>query len=348
MRTRLVALAALLVLGTAPVAGCALSLQNVAGAGPGGEPGYRVTAEFTDVSGLPLGGTVRVGQAAVGRVAAVRTEDFRAVVTLELHADVDLPAGTRARLELTSALGEQFVVLEPPPGPARGPSLAERPVIPLARTARGPDVENTLAAVGTLLNGSGIDQVRTIVEEANAALSGRSGKVRDLLARLDTVLASLDRRGGEIASVIDSMHAVSARLAESTPTIEAALTDIRPALDVLLAERERFATLLADVSALGRVTGGLIERTGTALTTQLKQLRPVLGELASLDADLGRTLADLRTFTGLVRQAAPGDYLLLDGTLDVPLTVAELLDPDPGRAQPAPGGAGALLEGGTR
>ncbi|GAB3502489.1 MCE family protein [Amycolatopsis cihanbeyliensis] len=338
-----------LLLALAPLlAGCGFSLHNAGFGGTSG-PAYRVTVSFTDVAGLPVGGVVRIGQAEVGRVAGIRTRDFHALAELDIHAGVELPAGTRARLELTSALGEQFVALEPPDAGNAGRPLTDGALIPLERTSRGPDVENTLAAVGALLNGSGIDQLRTIVTEANAALGGRAGTVRDLLTRLDSVLSTVDAHGDEITVTIDAMHTLSTRLAEGRPTIEAALTDIRPALDALLAERERFTTLLGALDSLGRNARGLLDETGTALTAQLRALRPVLDDLRAAGADLGGTLSGLREFAGLLRRATPGDYLMLDGTLNVPLTLAEILDPGrlPG-AQPPRGSAGALLEGGTR
>lgn len=329
------------------LAGCGISLQNTVGLGGSGTPTYRVTAVFTDAAGLPLGGTVQIGQATVGRVADVRVQDFHAHVDLDIHADVELPEGTGARLELTSALGEEFVVLEPP-ARAGSATLADNAVIPLERTARGPDVENTLAAVGVLLNGSGIDQIRTIVTEANAMLGGRAGTINGLLGRLDSILLSLEDSSEEILGVIDSMREVSARLAERRPTLRAALTEIEPALRVLLAERERFGTLLGDVTSLSRTTHELIERSGPALTEQFRALRPVLDDLRALDGRLGTTLSGLREFAGLLREATPGDYLMLDGTLDVPLSVAEILSPELFGTQPGRGGAALLLEGGTQ
>ncbi|SFB28936.1 phospholipid/cholesterol/gamma-HCH transport system substrate-binding protein [Amycolatopsis marina] len=330
------------------IAGCGVSLQNTATLGGPGSPTYRVTAVFGDAAGLPLGGTVQIGQATVGRVADVRVADFHAHVDLDIHTDVALPEDTGARLELTSALGEEFVVLEPPAARAGGAALADGAVIPLERTSRGPDVENTLAAVGVLLNGSGIDQIRTIVAEANAAIGGRAGRINGLIAQLDTILLSLDDSSDEILGVIDSMRDVSAQLAENRPTLRAAFTEIEPAIRVLLAERERFGTLLADVTSLGRTTHELIERSGPDLTQQFRALRPVLDDLRALDGRLGTTLSGLNEFAGLLRQATPGDYLMLDGTLDVPLSVAEILSPDLFGTQPEQGDAALLLEGGTR
>lgn len=317
-------------------AGCGISLQNTATLGGPGET-YAVTAVFPDAANLPRGGIVRIGQTEIGRVTAIRAENFRAHVDLEIDTAVRLPANTGARLELTSALGNHVVVLEPPrkkddSGPAHSPadkrSLADAARIPIERTSRGPDVEDTLAALGTLLNGSGIDQARTVVREVNTALGGREAKVRRIVGRLDDVLGRLAGRGDQITSVINSMDSIAATLRKGTPTLERGLTDIQPGLQTLLDERSRFTQLLRNVGSLGETTRSLIDKTGSALTRQLDQLRPVLRNLSTLDAKLGPTLTSLTRFSTALRSAAPGDYLNLDATVDVPNGVAELLDID--------------------
>lgn len=324
---------------------CGLSLQNLPVGN--GASGYQVTAVFSDVGQLPMGGAVRLGQAVVGHVSAIGTEDFRAVVELDIDRDVRLPAGTTARLELASPLGEEFVILQPP-STSEGEPLADGSVIPIERTSRGPDIENALAGVGTLLNGSGLDQARTVVTELNTALDGREQRVRDLLEQLEHILDSLDRHRAEITGLIDSMHATSQHLAANRSTLDAALTQVRPAIDALLAERERFTALLGNTAALSDATTALLEQTDESLTHQVEQFRPVLADLRSLDGSLGTTVQSLRRFSGLFRQATPGDYVLFNGTLDVPGSVVQLLAPGAPMPPPGQGGVGSILGGGTR
>jgi phospholipid/cholesterol/gamma-HCH transport system substrate-binding protein len=324
---------------------CGLSLQNLP-VGTGGS-GYQVTAVFADVGRLPMGGAVRLGQAVVGRVSTIGTADFRAVVELDIDRHVRLPVGTTARLELASPLGEEFVILQPP-STSDGSLLGDGSVIPIEQTSRGPDIENALAAVGTLLNGSGLDQARTIVTELNTALSGREQQVRDLLGQLEQILASLDRHRAEITGLIDSVHATSQHLADNQATLDAALTQVRPAIDALLAERERFTTLLGNTATLSHATAGLLEQTDESLTRQVEQFRPVLADLRSLDGSLGGTVQELRRFSGSFQQAVPGDYVLFNGTLDAPGTVVQLLAPGAPMPPPGQGGVGSILRGGAR
>lgn len=322
------------------LSGCGLSMQNLPiGRSPDG-PTYHVTAVFADASNVPIGGMVKIGQATVGRVSSIDTRDFQAVVGLEITADTVLSPGTTAQLQLTSALGEEFVDLRPPATPAPGEPLRDGDVIPLSATSRGPDVENMLAAVGGLLNGSGLDHVRTIVTELNTMLGGREDEVRDLLHQLDGVLASLDSHGTQIAGLIDSMNTLAADTAAQRPLLEAALTDITPALQVLISQRDQFTGLLTKVTALSTSANGILGETGQAFTTQLKQLRPVLDSLSAFDKRLEPTLAQLTKFGGLLDRAVPGDYLKVDMTLDVPNSILQLIQSTGGLPLPVPLGGG--------
>ena len=116
---------------------CGLGLQDLP-LGAGGS-GYQVTAVFSDVGRLPMGGAVRLGQAVVGRVSGISTEDFHALVELDLDPGVRLPAGTTARLELSSPLGEEFVVLLPETDSQGGERVAERLCAAIRNTPFRPD-----------------------------------------------------------------------------------------------------------------------------------------------------------------------------------------------------------------
>jgi len=344
----------LLTVAVVLLSGCGLSFQNLP-VGRGGEgPSYELTAIFSDAAQLPLGGQVRIGQAVVGRVTALRARNFQAVVQLRIDSGTRLPVGTTARLELTSVLGEEYVLLDPPNKADRG-FLANAAVIGIADTTRAPDVENTLAAVGALMSGSGLDQVRTIVTETNRALTGHEQQVRNLLGQLDSLLRSLDSHRQDINRTISALNSFAALGAQNRAALQAALTHITPALDVLLSQRTDFRNLLTSVTKLSKTTTSLLSQTGQGLVERARQLQPVLTALAGFDSEFGATLMSLRTFEQLLGEAIPGDYLTMDadlsvsGTLEALLTGGARIAPStPAAAAPTVGGVGQLLTGGTR
>ncbi|WP_158886911.1 MCE family protein [Amycolatopsis anabasis] len=316
-------IAALAVLVTV-LSGCGVSFQNLPiGRNPDGDS-YPITLVFANAANLPIGGQVKLGQSVVGRVSDLAAKDFQALVTVRMTRDVRLPIGTKAELRVTSALGEEFVNLEVPPGTPSG-YLAEGATIGVRDTATGPNVEDLLAATGTMLNGAGLDQVKTIVAETNTALAGREQTVRDMFGELNGLLGSIDARRGELTRTLDALNSLTTTVNNERSTIEAGLTRLTPAIQVLLDQRGSFEQLLGRVTTLSRTTTEVLGKTQDKLVTEVRKLRPVLDELGSFDRTLGDTLAKVEPMSKLFARAIPGDYLDMDGTVDVPNTLLSLL-----------------------
>ena len=170
------------------LAGCSVpSLADLPlpGGAPSG-PAYHVTAEFSDVLDLVPQAAVKVNDVTVGSVEKVTLSGWTAHVRLRLDKSVNLPANSTAAIRQTSLLGEKYVALDKPlTSPGRG-QLVDGGVIPLSQTQRSAEVEEVLAALGLLLNGGGLAQLKTINQELGTALGGREAAAKDALNQLDT------------------------------------------------------------------------------------------------------------------------------------------------------------------
>jgi phospholipid/cholesterol/gamma-HCH transport system substrate-binding protein len=300
------------------LAGCGVlqgGLQNVplpGGADTGTAP-YHVTAEFSDVLELVPQSLVKVNDVSVGAVRTIRLapDTWRAIVTMEVNRSVALPANAVARVRTTSLLGEKFVELAAPAGePSRG-RLADGAVIPLARTSRATDVEEVLGALSLLLNGGGVDQIRTIATELNAALSGHEPQLRALLADLNTLVSGLDARKAEINRALDALNRLSATLAQQRGQIATALDGLPPGLQVLADQRTQLTGTLQALDRLSVVATDTINRSHDDLVADLRLLRPTLAQLAAAGADLPNALELIATYPftdGAAREAFQGDY----------------------------------------
>src|SRR5262249_50280123 len=160
-----------------------LSACNLPGGAPQG-PSYRVTAEFSDVLDLVPQAAVKVNDVTVGSVQKITLSGWNARVEMAIDRDVRLPANATAAIAQTSLLGEEYVGRPAPAAAASQGTLADGAVIPLSRTSRSAEVEEVLGALGLLLNGGGLAQLKTISQELTKALSGRESTVTDLLRQL--------------------------------------------------------------------------------------------------------------------------------------------------------------------
>lgn len=264
---------------------------------------------------------------------------------MRVNGDIDLPANAYARLEQSSLLGEKFIQLSPPAeGTARG-SLAEAGRIPLTRTNRNPEVEEVFGALSLLLNGGGVNQLKTITTELNKALTGREPQIRSMLNRVDTLVTNLDTNKGDITRALDGVNRLAATLATRKQDVGTVLTGLSPGLKVLEKQRGSLLTMLRSLDTLSTVAVDTINRSKADMIADLKALAPTLKALADSGKDLPDALQASLTypFTDEVLRGVKGDYLnvYLDVTAAPGTRIIPALTPDDPNQPPPPHEPGA-------
>jgi phospholipid/cholesterol/gamma-HCH transport system substrate-binding protein len=262
-----------------------------------GERAYTVQIQFADVLDLVPQSGVRVADVPVGRVQDISlSEDWTAVVTVQVAGDVDLPANAVAMIQQSSLLGEKYVELAAPGNEAPSGQLEDGALITLDRTNRNVEVEELLGALSLVLNGGGLAQLQTINSELGQALEGRADAVRDTLTQLDTFVGGLDQQKEEINRALDSVNALAATLSAGTGTITTALDTIGPGLDVVDQQRDLLVGMLESLARLGDVGTRVIDQAGANTVEDLRSLQPILSQLAAAGPDLANALDLILTY----------------------------------------------------
>lgn len=292
------------------------------GADVGDHP-YRVVAHFGDVLDLVPHAGVKVHDVAVGRVEKIELakDNVTAVVTMLVNGDVQLPANAGAELRQSSLLGEKFVELQTPDTPEG--KLENGAVIPIDRTNRNPEIEEVLGALSLLLNGGGIAQLSTIVDEVNAALDGNEPELRATLSNIDTIVKTLDGEKNNITKAIDALGRLSTNLAAQTDDIKVVLEQLGPGLAVVNEQRDQLVTMLNALENLSNVAVDTVNSSRDDLVDDLKLLAPTIQKLAESGANLPNSLQFLVTypFTDYFLNTVKGDYVNVDVTFDLDLSV---------------------------
>jgi phospholipid/cholesterol/gamma-HCH transport system substrate-binding protein len=248
----------------------------------------------------------------------------------------------------SSLLGEKFVELAAPTGEQATGRLTNGAVIPVSRTSRTAEVEEVLGALGLLLNGGGLAQIKTINEELSGALSGREATIKDLLKQLDEFLAGLDSERTNITRAITALDSFSAHLARQTQTIGAAVDALDPGLTVLAQQRQQLTTALTSLGKLSTVGTRVVNESRDATLASLKALQPILTQLVRAGDDLPKALNFLLTypFPPNVTGAISGDFVNLHATVDLDgaTILSNLLTVGPSET----GGSGASSQAGTK
>lgn len=303
-------------LGLLLVTGCGPGLKDVPlpGTGVSGET-ITVRADFAEALNLAEGATVRVNGVDSGKVQDVEVEDFHARAEMLVKTDAELREGATARLRYTTPLGELFVDIT---NPAKGASLEDGDTLALADTSTAPTVEDALAQASLLVNGGGLEQLRTVTEELNTAVGGREDTVRTLLGQAETFLTEANATTADIDRALQALSSVSKTLRGRQQVINRAVREIRPAAKVLRENTPGLTELLAEIEDFSSAANTTVQQTREQLLTIIHQAEPVLDEFVRNQGRYVLSLKRLVAAGEVVEEIVPGDYvaLLLAAHLD--------------------------------
>lgn len=324
-RAKLWAVTAAAAAATVSLSGCGFhglySASLPGGTKLGNDP-ITITISFANVLDLVPQSAVKVNDVSVGKVTSVSLDGWVAKVTVKVKNSVKLPSNARAAVKMTSLLGEKYVSLEQPVDAPADTLLTNGSSIPLAHTGTAPEVEEVLGALSLVLNGGGLEQLRTITTELNKALNGNEAAVRDLLGQLNTFVGGLDKRKDDITTALVNIDKLAATLNKQKQAIIDTLATMPQALKILSDDRAKLVTLLGSLSDLGNVATRVIGASQQHLVSSLKSLAPVLEQLTASGSDLPNAFKILLTFpfpVGKSLDFARGDYANLHLLLNLNL-----------------------------
>lgn len=333
-------------LGLGLVTGCGPTMADLPlpGNGVSGDT-ITVTARFDEALNLAQGAQVKVNGVSEGKVRSVSTEDFKAIVTLEVRRSAQIRTNASARLRYTTPLGELFVDVT---NPADGTVVKDGGSLDPKRATTAPTVEDALSSASLLVNGGGLNQLQTVTDQLNAALGGREDTVRQLLVRANTFLDNADATTGDIDRALRALAAVSKIANQNRATIRAALHDIQPAARVLRENTPDFTALLTKLAQFSGTANNVVVKTRVQILRMIKEVSPVLQEFLDNTTLLGPSLRALVGASNTLNNVVPGDYLSLKlGINFAGLNLPNLLGAGGGGSTGANGnGSGGLLGGG--
>src|SRR5690606_35663045 len=140
---------------------------------------YTVEVELTESGGLFENAEVTYRGVTVGEVHELRLTADGVRAVLELDRDTPVPSDAVAVVEERSAVGEQFVDLQP--DRRGGPYLEDGSVIPRNRTKLPITATQLLLNLDKLVNSVDKDDLTTVISELDAAFSGTGPALQALI-----------------------------------------------------------------------------------------------------------------------------------------------------------------------
>ncbi|MBJ7350903.1 MAG: MCE family protein, partial [Rhodococcus sp.] len=204
VRYQLVVFVVIALVGLIFVGGKYVRLDNMLGFGQ-----YKVALNLADSGGIFTNAEVTYRGVPVGTVGGLQLTPDGVQVELKLdNGGPDIPSDTKAVVANRSAIGEQYVDLQPQTD--QGPFLVDGSQIAAADTSTPVPVEDVLANTNTLVRSVPLENLTKVVNELGVAFDGK---------------------GNDLQSLVDSLGNISEAGNEALPQTLALVRDAVPVLD---------------------------------------------------------------------------------------------------------------------
>jgi phospholipid/cholesterol/gamma-HCH transport system substrate-binding protein len=176
-----------------------------------------VTVQLEGTGGLYRFANVTYRGVEMGKVTDVRPTRDGAEATLSLQTAPRVPADLRAVVRSVSAVGEQYVDLQPETD--SGPYLEDGSVIAMADTSIPQAVGPMLDRASALLDSVPKDRIPQLLDESFAALDGAAYDLGSLFDSSSTVITDANNVADQMKSLIDDSRPLLDGQAQSTDQI---------------------------------------------------------------------------------------------------------------------------------
>ncbi len=252
--------------------------------------GPTVVADLASSGGIFAGAEVTYRGVRVGRVSELTLSADGVRVHAKLETGTEVPTDTRAVVENRSAVGEQYLDLQPrregepylgdgdviPRDATETPLRVDQLLLDVDRTVRSvpkDDLSTVVDELGTGFEGTG-DDLGRLIDDGDALTQSAIEALPDTIALLKSGKVVLDTQR-DTASQIKTFSGNLARISE---TLKASDPDLRVVLDrgtvaseeleaVVRENRESLGVLLANLVTVGQVTSARVDGIDQLLIT---------------------------------------------------------------------------------
>ncbi|MFL6062971.1 MAG: MCE family protein [Marmoricola sp.] len=228
---------------------------------------YKVHAHFAQSGGIFVGAEVTYRGVGIGRVSDMELIDNGVDVVLDIDKSHDkIPADTLALVGNKSAVGEQYVELDPKSD--NGPYLKNKSVIAPEDTAVPVSTTEILTNLDKMVNSVPQGSLRTVVDELGAAFQGTGPDLARIIDTSNEFIAAANDNFDVTTALIKDGNTVLATQADKGSAIKSFARDLALFSGTLAANDTQLRALIDNGSA-----------TANELRTFLEQNQVDLGSL---------------------------------------------------------------------
>ena len=287
-----------------------------------GPRGYAISVQLADSGGIFTGAEVTYRGVTIGRVGPLSLTKDGVQVELDIDSDnTQVPANSEAVVADRSAVGEQYVDLRP--NTDNGPYLAAGAVIPQARTATPPPVQDLLTNLDNLASSVPTNSLRTVVDELDTAFQGTGPNLQTLLDTTSSFTNAASQHLPQTTKLLADGTTVLQTQLNSSKDITSFSTSLRQLAAQLKSSDGDVRSVIANAPQAADQVDGVLRDNGAALGNLTANLLTTSQILLPRDSGLEQIFVTYPAVVGGSYSVVPGD-----GTAHFGLAV-NLFDPPP-------------------
>jgi phospholipid/cholesterol/gamma-HCH transport system substrate-binding protein len=299
---RLVALFAVIsVVGVSYVALRYVGADSLIGLGP-----YTVKMQLTESGGIFPDASVSYRGVEIGKVGDMRVTPQGLEVELEIEQDSPkVPTSSIAVVANRSAVGEQYVDLQPPP--TAGPFLKDESFIPVQQTRTPVPVDQLLADVNALATSVPLPELRQTVDELYLAFDRAGPDLQRLLDAGNVLIPDAIRNLPQTTQLLRDGRIVLGTQSQLGPQITSLSRDLQLFTAQLKADDPNLRRLVTATPPAARELEGLIRDVGPDLSRVIANTLTVTRILEPRLAGVEQVLVTYPALSAAAPTVVPGD-----------------------------------------
>jgi phospholipid/cholesterol/gamma-HCH transport system substrate-binding protein len=256
---------------------------------------------------LPKYGDVRAHGVIVGQIRSVRQDDGEAVIKLGLQPDQarNIPDNVSVEIRPTTLFGQKYVSLVDPTEPSSTP-LHDGSVIPASRVTTNVELQQILANLFPLLRSIRPGDLNSTLYALATALQGRGEKLGETVDQLDSYLSAMNEQLPTLRTDLERLADVSNTYALAAPDLVDLLRNATTTARTVSDQAQQLRAFVSSMTKLSKVSTRVLTTNEQGIVREGELAAPLMGLLDTYSPEYTCLLQGADRYTDRLAQIFAG------------------------------------------
>ncbi|RNM16123.1 MCE family protein [Nocardioides pocheonensis] len=257
---------------------------------------------------LPKFGDVRIHGVLVGQVRSVSQDGHQAVIKLGLDPSEArrIPDNVTVEIRPTTLFGQKYVSFVDPPQPSSTP-LRDGAVIPASRVTTSVELQHVLATLFPLLRSIRPGDINSTLYALATALQGRGDQLGRTVDDLDSYLAAMNVQLPTLRKDLQSLASVSQTYALAAPDLVDLLKNATTTARTVVQEQHVLSGFFSSMTSLSQVSTRILTTNEKGIIQEGQVAAPLMKLLDTYSPEYTCLLQGADRYTGRLAEIFKGN-----------------------------------------